>query len=93
MPCNDFRLFPPDPHIVNNGITVCIVMGSPLAIERWVQNIAQKTSTRLDWYFNNNQQALVIHLGDDVSLHNVLTEIKASMYKLEVDVLHIAPLV
>jgi hypothetical protein len=84
----------PDPEVIENGTIACVVKGTPYAIESWVQNIAQKTGARVDWYYyTENKEAKILHLGDAASFRDVLNEIKASKIKLIGEVIFIQPFV
>ncbi|MCR4322642.1 MAG: hypothetical protein NUV61_00965 [Candidatus Azambacteria bacterium] len=60
--------------IFEKGRGVCVVDGSSNAVERWVQSIAKKANTRVDWHYSGGR-ANVLHLGDDASHQRVLNAI------------------
>ena len=54
---------PCNPDIFKKGRGVCVVDGSPNAVERWVQSIAKKASAQVDWHYSGGR-ANVLHLRD-----------------------------
>ena len=66
QPCND--------DIFQNGQGVCVVDGRSNAVERWVQAVAKKANTQVDWHYSGGR-ANVLHLGDNDSRQRALSAI------------------
>lgn len=62
-PCNS--------DIFKNGEGVCVLDGRSSAVERWVQAVAKKASSQVDWHYSGGR-ANVLHLGDEASRQRVL---------------------
>ena len=83
----------PDPppcnlNILKKGKSVCVVRGSPNAVERWVQSVAKKANAQVDWH-SVGGQAVVLHLGDDASRQRVLEAINQLKDELQGQILRI----
>jgi len=65
---------PCNPDIFKNGKGVCVVDGSPNAVENWVQSVAKEADAQVDWHYSGGR-ANILHLGDDESRQRVLSVI------------------
>ena len=65
---------PCNPEIFTKGKGVCVLDGSSIAVERWVQLLAKKADAQVDWH-QSGGCANVLHLGDDESRQRVLNAI------------------
>ncbi|PIT87991.1 MAG: hypothetical protein COU29_04250 [Candidatus Magasanikbacteria bacterium CG10_big_fil_rev_8_21_14_0_10_36_32] len=65
---------PCDPEIFKNGTGLCVVDGSSNAVECWVQSVAKKANTKVDWHYSGGR-ANVLHLGDADSYQRALNAV------------------
>ena len=73
---------PCDPDIFKNGTGLCIVDGRSNAVETWVQAIAKRADTQVDWHYCGGR-ANVLHLGDEAGRQRALEAVKELESQLE----------
>lgn len=79
-PCNS--------DIFKNGKGLCVVDGSSNAIERWVQSVAKKAGTQVDWHYSGGR-ANILHLGDDKSRQRALKAVDELKTELDGTILSV----
>lgn len=65
-----------DEEIYRDGSTVCVLSGEPENIEAWVKLVAQKTSARMDWYYNDHNIGVIMYLGDTETRDRIIKAIR-----------------
>ncbi len=79
---------PCNPEIFTKGQGVCVIDGSSNAVEQWIQSVAKKADSQVDWHYSGGR-ANVLHLGNDESRQRVLNAISELESELDGTILSV----